>query len=128
MKINVKDEKKVQEALNKVQSRTSVREFSAADVADEARRAEKELSRLQLSKRERQHARWRAGHENMPAAYGYRARGTIVVLERGATGWFLISASRDDCEGVMQNGLQLTESHVEAIVARLRRVYRVRTP
>ena len=105
MRINLKNDGKIRDALASVNGTASAHTFtSASDIALGLAMAETELKSLALAR-----AQWKGArvtiHSKGPTASSYRfvAIGTAVELERGASGWFMVEARRIDLRPAAAN-------------------------
>ena len=118
MKINLKNEEKIQAALAAVNGKAGAHVICDVEqLEDLAERAELELERRGVTKAERPGC----GVELVPAGpsanYKYTYISTRVVLTRGNREWFLTECSRFECwpgRGELFN-LRVTESALEQI-------------
>ncbi len=95
MKINTNNEKKLQKAINKSQSRAHVRMISPDDVTDAVERIERKLAGM-LFKKDWKGLMFRIDpHASHFYAYRYPPESTQFLLERGANGWFMVGCYRD---------------------------------
>lgn len=95
MKINVNQTQKTAAAIDAAEGRAQVNTISADRLLGIASRAEQELDATGLPLAERKGARFEfrdAGPS--AAAYKYSQGATHVMLERGASAWYLISVQR----------------------------------
>lgn len=95
-KINTENTEKLQSALNSVQERCQERRMEADDVAAIIRRVESALSGI-LPKKGWRGIRIEAQNgfgSRIPGAYRGTPTSTQVWLERGPSGWFMISCGR----------------------------------
>lgn len=123
MKISVKNTEKLNTILEQVQEKSHTRIFTAEKIQCEAECAESELKPLGLPKNLLSGAYYRVGHESFPNAYKYIPHGTIIVLTRGASGWYLTYCSRDICNRSGSNGLRLTDSQREYLKSKIDKNY-----
>jgi len=118
---------KVEAALKAVNHASVAHTFNTFDqVAREADNAERALLDL-INKGDAKGAFYvTVSGDAVPNAYRYARKGTRVVLERGAKGWFLIELN---AEPVYQSGgskwLTLTPAQDAKAVERLRKRYSV---
>jgi hypothetical protein len=105
MRINLTNNDKIREALASVNGTATAHTFTgASDLAPGLAMAELELKRLGLRKPSWTGARVRIHSQGPTAsAYKYAAIGTRVILERGATGWFMVDAGRIDLRPAAAN-------------------------
>jgi hypothetical protein len=129
MRINLNDTDAVRAALAAVNGKAERHAYTLpseiAAVADDAERA---LARLDVPKAARKGARYVSQSSgNLPNAYKYKATGTVITLERGATAWFLVDvAACDIWPGKAPiYRLTLTPDQDAAAVASLRKAYGV---
>jgi hypothetical protein len=136
MRINLKNCDKIREALASVNGSATAHTFtSASDIAPALAMAESELKSLGLRK-----TSWTGAqiiiHSQGPtaSAYKYNAIGTRVILERGASGWFMVDAGRIDLRPAAANRsprvwvwLQHRQRHhaIQALKDRIECCYRV---
>jgi hypothetical protein len=96
MKINIKNENKIDSALQDVNGKAVSHTYSAQDVRRLAIAAETELKSRGIDATQRKGAIYKAsGAGPAAASYQYRVITTMVKLERGARDWFLVDAERD---------------------------------
>lgn len=96
MKINIKNENKIDSALQAVNGKAVSHTYSARDVRRLATDAETELKSLGIDRAQRKGSIYKAsGAGPAAASYKYRVITTMVKLERGAKDWFLVDAKRD---------------------------------
>ena len=97
MKINTNNTEKVQALVDKVEARAKVRCFFSADrVQREIKRIEKRLHELNCLKKNWKGMRFTLYSDfgRMPNAYKGTPECTSITIERGASGWFIVAASR----------------------------------
>ncbi|MCF8094461.1 MAG: hypothetical protein K9J79_03780 [Desulfobacteraceae bacterium] len=97
MKINISNKDKVQEAIDKAEAGCSARLIDD-DIDKVIEKAEEKLAELRILKKH-----WNGCRiDSLPPAvankYFGRPEGTMVVLKRFASGWFLTEAFRAYCE------------------------------
>jgi hypothetical protein len=136
MRINLKNDGKIRDVLASVNGTASAHTFtSASDIAPGLAMAESELKSLGLRKPSWTNAQITI-HSPGPtaSAYRYDAIGTRVILERGASGWFMVDASRIDLRPAAANReprvwvwLQDGQRHraIQALKDRIECCYRV---
>jgi len=101
MKINVNNTDKLNTAINEIEgSRVSVRTITAEDIADAIKSAEKRLSALMPK------THWKGVKlsvdlhaSTFPASYNGTPESTQFVVERSASGWFVVDIKRYKCKG-----------------------------
>jgi hypothetical protein len=136
MRINLKNCGKIREALASVNGAATAHTFtSASDIAPGLAMAESELKSLGLRKSQWAGARMTIHSQGPTAsAYKYGAIGTAVELERGASGWFMVDATRIGLRPAAANRsprvwvwLQDCQRHaaIEALKDRIECCYRV---
>jgi hypothetical protein len=98
MKINTKNIEKVNSEIAAAEGRATARTVCADDVETAIEKIEKRLCLLLLKKD------WKglkfavdSNAQNFASSYKYKAYSTQVVLERGATGWFITKIDRAPC-------------------------------
>lgn len=117
MKINVKNQEKIQRVLDDIQLRAQVRTLTAGEILHVAQQAEERLSNVGLSLEMKRNARLTFGKcGSFPSSYKYLAVGTVGVIERFASGWFVVDLRRDGCEG--HNYFQFTPEQKQRISER----------
>jgi len=129
MRINLKDTDAVRAALAAVNGKAERHTYTLpSDIETVADDAERQLARLDVPKAARKGARYvsQSGH-GLPKAYKYRATGTVVTLERGASAWFLVDVAACDIwpGHAPITRLTLTPDQDAAAVAALRKAYAV---
>jgi len=129
MRINLKDTDAVRAALAAVNGKAERHAYTLpSEIAAVADDAERQLARLDVPKAARKGARYVSQSSgNLPKAYKYKATGTVVTLERGASAWFLVDvAACDIWPGKAPiYRLTLTPDQDAAAVAALRKAYAV---
>lgn len=92
IKVESKNEKKIEEELQKVNGRATAHTFSTfSEVARVVADADSRLDQLRLTKAERIGAQVLAtSGMRVSHMYQYRRRGTTIQLELCGSGWFLI--------------------------------------
>jgi hypothetical protein len=96
MKINIKNENKIDSALQAVNGKAVSHTYSAQDVRRLAIAAEAELKSRCIDAAQRKGSIYEAsGAGPAAASYKYQVITTMVKLERGARDWFLVDAKRD---------------------------------
>jgi hypothetical protein len=105
MRINLTNNDKIRDALASVNGTATAHTFtSASDIAPGLAMAESELKGLGLRKPSWTGARVTIQSQGPTAsAYKYTAIGTAVELERGASGWFMVDATRIDLRPAAAN-------------------------
>ena len=107
MKINVKNTEKVNATLEAVQSRAKVRLSSARDVSATIEQIEARLKTLKVPKKA-----WLGIRvvdqrlERFAGAYKWLPEATHFTVQRFKTGWFLVKARRNYCEGSPEESLR----------------------
>jgi hypothetical protein len=94
MKINVKNETKLQAELDKLQAKCNARTKSADDIQAIATQAEERLESMGFPKNARVGATCLSYEAGLPQSYKYQAETTLIGLERGVSGWFVIRLVR----------------------------------
>lgn len=97
MKINTNDTDKLAAALEAVNGRATAHTLASCDVWALAERAEKDLQSRGVSKKAMKGTRVTYTPAGPGKAYARKAHyvvSTLVTIERGASGWFLIGAER----------------------------------
>lgn len=129
MKINIADTDAVRAALAAVNGKAERHAYTLpSEIASVADDAERTLARLDVPKAARKGARYMSQSSgNLPNAYKYAARGTVVTLARGASAWFLVDV--EACaiwpgHAPIQR-LTLTQDQDAIAVAAVRRQYGV---
>lgn len=120
MRINLKtNETKAAQAIDDGQKRASARLASLVDLAEAIKAAEGRLADLGIPK-----AMWKGAQaryakcNTFPGAYKGRPECTVLVAERGAIFWFLVSVKRGDANSSSVNRytMRMTEEqHAEAV-------------
>jgi len=95
MKINTKDNKKIELAIKKAEGKASVRTLDEIDIEIAANAAETKLDKLGIPIKQRKGCRVFIDPGKVPGAYKYRAEGTFVTIERGSKDWFMILVQRE---------------------------------
>lgn len=98
MKINISDKDKVQEAIEKAEHGCNARLFNPGDISEMIEKAEKKLEALRIPKKYWSGCKVASFPPAVANKYFGRPEGTMVVLQRFASGWFLVEAFRADCE------------------------------
>jgi len=129
MKINISDKDAVRAALAAVNGKAERHAYTLpSEIAAVADDAERQLARLDVPKAARKGARYVSQSSgNLPKAYKYTAIGTVVTLERGASGWFLVDVAACDIwpgKAPFQR-LTLTQDQDAIAIAAVRRQYGV---
>ena len=122
----VRDDTKINDALAAVNGKAIEHTYSyVSQIAALAIDAEARLEALRLPKKYRQGAQLEAvSGSPVPSKYKFNRVGTRIVLERGATDWFLVSVKRDVIHATGgYNILRLTEKQDEAVVELVRQSY-----
>jgi len=99
MRINIKNTAKIQAALDSVNGRATSHVMRASDVSDIAARADSKLSASGVAIAARRGVRVCYVPSGPGKAYSRRGRyvaTNYAILERGPTGWFLVSCERRD--------------------------------
>jgi len=129
MRINLKDTDAVRAALAAVNGKAERHAYTLpSEIAAVAYDAERALARLDVPKAARKGARYVSQSSgNLPNAYKYKATGTVITLERGATAWFLVDVAACDIwpGHAPITRLTLTPDQDAAAVAALRKAYAV---
>lgn len=129
IKIDAKNCGKIVQALAEVNGRASAHVFeSYTQIAHLAEVAETELAEFGVSKNARKGAMYTAeSGEKLPGAYKYPAQRTFVVIERGASAWYLVKIKRSELYPSQRPDafLSLTSAQDEIAVAKLRGGYRL---
>lgn len=106
MKINVKNAEKINATLDAVQSRAKVRLVYSTHVNAAIEQIENRLKTLKVPKKE-----WLGivvadqRLERFAGAYKWAPEATQFTVERFKSGWFLVDAQRNYCEGNPDNSL-----------------------
>lgn len=129
MKINIADTDAVRAALAAVNGRATAHAYTLpSQIAAVVDYAEGTLARLAVPKAARKGARYMSQSSgNLPNAYKYAARGTVVTLARGASAWFLVDVAACDIwpgKAPIQR-LTLTQDQDAIAIAAVRRQYGV---
>jgi len=129
IKIDPKNCEKIVQALAEVNGRASAHVFEFySQIARLAETAEKALAEFGVPKISRKGAVYTAeSGEKLPSAYKYCAQATSVVIERGASAWYIVEIKRSElypCQRPTAS-LCLTSAQDEIAVARLRAGYRL---
>ncbi len=129
MKINLTNADAVRAALAAVNGKAERHAYTLpTEIASVADDAERQLARLDVPKAARKGARYVSQSSgNLPNAYKYAARGTVVTLERGAAGWFLVDVAACDIwpgKAPIQR-LTVTQEQDAIAIAAVRRQYGV---
>ena len=129
IKIDLKNCGKIVQALAEVNGRASAHVFEAyTQIARLAETAETALAEFGVSKISRKGAAYTAeSGEKLPRAYKYCAQTTFVVIERGASAWYLVKIERSEIYPRQRPNafLRLTSAQDEIAVAKLRGGYRL---
>jgi hypothetical protein len=99
MRINVSARDKLAAALESVNGRATAHVMSASDVESLARRVESDLESRGVPKKARRGVRVSYRPEGPGKAYARKGRyvaTTLVSLERGPSGWFMVACDRAD--------------------------------
>lgn len=95
MKINVTNTAKLQAELDRVQHRCSARTLTPEEIVYQCQRVEKWLARRMFKKD------WKGfacqidpNGQSFPSSYKGAPESTIIKIERGASGWFLVGLHR----------------------------------
>lgn len=122
MKIAITKIAAISAVLDQVQAKSKVRNMTAIDIICHAKSCDEKLQKLGLSERDSAKAIALFGYEKFANAYKFSPEGTVVGLQRGATGWFMVQCSRRACNG--RNRLTITDKQKELLTARLARQLR----
>jgi len=129
IKIDAKNCEKIVQALAEINGRASAHVFEFySQIAHLAEVAEKALAEFGVPKISRKGAMYTAeSGEKLPSAYKYRAQTTSVVIERGASAWYLVKIERSELYPCQRPSafLCLTSAQDEIAVAKLRGAYRL---
>jgi len=129
IKIDLKNCGKIVQALAEVNGRASAHVFeSYTQIARLAEVAEKALAEFGVPKSARKGAAYTAeSGETLPGAYRYRAQTTFVVIERGASAWYLVKIERSEIYPRQRPNvfLCLTSAQDEIAITELRGGYRL---
>lgn len=129
MKINLADTEAVRAALAAVNGRATAHAYTLpSQIAAVADYAEGTLARLAVPKAERKGARYVSqSGSKLPNSYKYKATGTVITLERGASGWFLVDVAACDIWPGKEpfQRLTLTQDQDAIAIAAVRRQYGV---
>lgn len=93
MKINIQNSK-AQAELDALQAKCNARTLSAADLMESAEWAEKLMTDTGIPKKFWPGTKVTVFPWRVPNSYNYRAEGTKAIIQRGTTGWFLVSRFR----------------------------------
>jgi len=100
MKINTTNTEKVNQAITETEGRATARTICMDDVQTAIKSIEKRLSLLLFKKD------WKglkfgvdSNAQSFSSSYKYTPYSTQIVLERGATGWFVTEIYRAPCGG-----------------------------
>jgi hypothetical protein len=120
MKINIKNRDKIQAALDSVNGRAVSHVMSASDVSDIAARADRKLSESGIPIKSRRGVRAQHVPAGPGKSYARKGRHVVtnnVVLERGASGWFLVSCERVEiwADASEKNRIILTDGLADMI-------------
>ena len=98
MKINLNHTDKLNDAIESAEVRCNARLINADDIETEVKEIEKFLAPL-LPKTQWKGARFEIdpNAQHFANSYKYTPESTHAVIERGATGWFIVDISRDRC-------------------------------
>lgn len=94
MKIKTTEIEKIAEAIIKAEGKATARTITAEEVRRASEWAEEELESLGLPKKTRIGAKYELSPENVPNSYKFAPDSTVVRMERGSSGWFVISIFR----------------------------------
>ena len=99
-KINVQSEAAINEALKRVNGTAGRHTFSSWELENDCGLLEKRLEEAGIAKSHRQgcSAVLFSGHK-LPNSYTHSVIRNRAVVQRGATGWFLTSVSREQRRG-----------------------------
>ena len=98
MRINLKNNEKIDVALQAAQKLSRVRTLSYDDIFTEINSAEKRLIDLGMSLSNMTGAKFRYDNGyKMPNAYNGRPESTKFTFERGSSAWFITDIYRADC-------------------------------
>lgn len=101
MKINVDNRDRIDAALDRVNGKAGKHTAKAYEVRYFAQYAEKTLDDLRIPKAHRKGAIASAmSGDDLPSAYKYQPVRTEFTIVRGASGWFLTAARREDYGGL----------------------------
>lgn len=129
MRINLTNTDAVRAALAAVNGKAERHTYTLpSEIAAVADDAERQLARLDVPKAARKGARYVSqSGRSLPNAYKYKATGTVVTLERGASAWFLVDVAACDIwpGNAPITRLTLTPDQDAAAVAALRKSYAV---
>lgn len=119
-KININNDKKVQDILDSEQGKARQRLLTASDIQRAYAHASEKLDSLGIKKKNRIGCKVYLRPEKMPGNYNYPANGTFARIERFTTGWFLTLVNRTtvgSCSGGQSESmtLELTQKALEDI-------------
>ena len=117
MKINVKNEKKLQEKINEVERGCKARLLSISEITDAVERAEiKLLEELEVPKKYWIGTKILIFPPGTARNYYGTAHGTYCEIERYKTGWFVVKIERIPCNFADASvRLHLSEQTIQAI-------------
>jgi hypothetical protein len=124
--VGIMHDAKVNQALLQVNGKACDHTFTqGAQIFELSKLAESRLEALRLPKKYRQGAQLEAvSGSPVPNKYKFNRVGTRIMLERGATDWFLVSVKREVIHATGgYNILRLTEKQDEAVVELVRQSY-----
>lgn len=129
IKITAENMDAIESALLAVNGKAKEHVFTAAiELLHISDRAEGRLDAIGIPKADRKGARFiQESGEKLPSAYKYAARTTRVVIERRASGWWVIDISESSIYPASKpfQRMTLTEAQDAKAVANLRKTYNV---
>ena len=132
MRVNINADDKITAMLAAVNGKASSHTYTTgSELRAVARDAEEKLAQLNIPKAMRSGAVVVAeSGERLPNKYKYQATTTLIYLERGLSGWFLVSAARSGFwpDREPYYCLRLTDAQDTAAVERFRAQYARPTP
>jgi len=103
LKINLKNEEKVREAIERAEKKCSARLLSISQIESFVKDAEKKLKQLGITKKFWQGIKIQIMPERVAMSYTYIPEGTTARLQYFSSGWFLVDVWRARC-GCCANG------------------------
>ena len=97
IKINVKNQEKVEKLLDDVQKKSRTRTISYQDILDAVEDIEKKFNMCSKKSKIGLKVFFNKHMQKFPNAYKYTPRGTEVILEYFSSGFFITKISREFC-------------------------------
>lgn len=95
MKINVNDEDKIVNIIQKEEGRAEARIMVYCDIIGAIKSAEDSLQDENIPKKYWKGCRVFINPGKVPSSYSWPAEGTFITLEKYTSGWFMVTCCRD---------------------------------